>query len=108
MAEPCVQITTTAPDEDTAERIAADLLDRHLAACVQVVGPIRSHYRWEGERRADSEWLCLVKTRAALTETVTGAIVALHPYDEPEIIATPISGGAPGYLAWVASESAGG
>lgn len=107
MREPCVQISTAVPDVATADAIAAHLLDERLAACVQVVGPVRSHYRWEGERRADEEWLCLVKAVASRTDEVSAAIVAAHPYDEPEVIATPIVGGSAGYLEWVAAESGG-
>lgn len=105
MHDPCVQLSTAVPDAATGDRIAADLLDRRLAACIQLVGPVRSHYRWEGGRQCDDEWLCLAKTRAALTDDATTAIAALHPYDEPEVIATPIVGGSPGYLAWIVAET---
>jgi periplasmic divalent cation tolerance protein len=103
----CAQVSTAVPDAAAAEAVAAALLDGELAACVQVVGPVRSHYRWEGERHADEEWLCLAKTTAALVERVTGAIIEVHPYEEPEVVATPITGGSPGYLAWVAAEVGG-
>jgi periplasmic divalent cation tolerance protein len=97
----CVQILTTAGSEEEAERIAAALLDRRLAACVQVVGPIRSRYRWRGEVEEASEWQCLAKTTAASYGEIEAAIRELHSYDEPEIIATPIVAGSPGYLAWI-------
>lgn len=100
-----VQLTTTAPDEVTAERLAGLLLDQRLAACVQVVGPITSHYRWEGARQRDTEWLCLAKTTASVAGRATAAVVAAHPYDEPEVLVTPVAGGSAGYRRWVAAET---
>jgi periplasmic divalent cation tolerance protein len=99
-----VQVLTTAGSEEEAESIASALLDRRLAACVQVIGPITSRYRWQGELETSTEWQCLAKTEAAVYQAVEDAIREAHSYDEPEIIATPISAGSPGYLNWV-SES---
>ena len=100
-----VQVLTTVSTEEEARRIAADLLDRRLAACVQVVGPILSRYRWQGKVEQGREWQCLAKTEAGLYEEVEAAIRGIHSYDEPEIIATPIAAGSAGYLAWVSSET---
>jgi periplasmic divalent cation tolerance protein len=97
-----VQVLTTAGSEQEAERIAAALVDGRLAACVQVVGPIASRYRWQGEVETAREWQCLAKTTLAVCREVEAAIRAVHSYDEPEIIATPIVAGSPGYLAWIA------
>jgi periplasmic divalent cation tolerance protein len=99
-----VQVLTTVSSEEEAERIATDLLERRLAACVQVVGPILSRYRWQGKLEQAREWQCLAKTEAGLYDEVEAAILEAHSYDEPEVIATPILAGSPGYLAWV-SES---
>ena len=99
-----VQVSTTAPSGEVADAIASMLVERRLAACVQIVGPIRSHYRWEGQVEHDVEWLCLAKTSAALVEALTQAILASHPYDEPEVVATPIVGGSEGYLRWIGDE----
>ena len=99
-----VQVLTAAGSEEEGERIAAALVERRLAACVQVVGPISSHYRWQGKVERSREWLCLVKTEASRYPEVEAAIAELHSYDEPEIIATPIVAGSAGYLAWI-SES---
>ncbi len=101
-----VQVLTTVSSEEEAERIADDLLDRRLAACVQVVGPILSRYRWQGELEQAREWQCLAKTEAGLYGEVEAAIRKIHSYDEPEILATPILAGSVGYLAWV-SENVG-
>ena len=96
-----LQVQTTAGSAGEAERIGAALVERRLAACVQTVGPIASRYRWQGEVETAEEWLCLIKTSAARYPEVEAAISELHPYEEPEIIATPIVAGSAGYLAWL-------
>jgi periplasmic divalent cation tolerance protein len=101
-----VQVLTTVSSEQEAERISAALVDRRLAACVQVLGPILSRYRWQGKIEEEREWQCLAKSEARLFGQVEAAIRELHSYDEPEIIATPILAGSAGYLAWV-SENVG-
>jgi periplasmic divalent cation tolerance protein len=100
-----IQVLTTAGSEQEAQRIAEHLVAARLAACVQVVGPVASTYRWQGEVERAREWQCLAKTTAARYPEVEAAIRELHPYDEPEIIATPIVAGSPGYLAWIDRES---
>ncbi len=99
-----LQVLTTTGSEEEAERIAAALVERRLAACVQVVGPISSHYRWQGKAEHAEEWLCLAKTEADRYPELEAAIGELHSYEKPEIVATPIVAGSPGYLAWL-SES---
>ena len=96
-----VQVLTTAGSEEEAGRIGELLVERRLAACVQVVGPVVSRYRWQGAIEEAREWQCLVKTTAAAYEAVEAAIREVHSYDEPEIIATPIVAGSAGYLAWI-------
>lgn len=96
-----VQILTTAGSEAEAAAIAAGLVELRLAACVQVIGPIASTYRWQGEVEAAREWQCLAKTTAGRFDEAAEAIRMLHSYEEPEIIATPIVAGSPGYLAWI-------
>jgi periplasmic divalent cation tolerance protein len=103
----CIQVLTTAGSEEEAGRIAELLVDRKLAACVQVVGPVVSRYRWRGAIEEAREWQCLAKTTRAAYEAVEAAIRAVHSYDEPEIIATPIVAGSAGYLAWI-EENVGG
>jgi len=97
-------VLTTVGSEEDAERISAALVERRLAACVQVVGPVASRYRWQGEVETAREWQCLAKTEGRRYPEVEAAIRELHPYDEPEIVATSIAAGSAGYLAWV-SES---
>ncbi|HEX6689338.1 MAG TPA: divalent-cation tolerance protein CutA [Solirubrobacterales bacterium] len=96
-----LQVTTTTGSEEEAERIGAALVERRLAACVQIIGPIASHYRWQGEIERSSEWLCLAKTEAGRYPQLEAAIGELHSYDEPEIVATPIVAASQGYLEWI-------
>jgi periplasmic divalent cation tolerance protein len=96
-----MQVLTTAGSKEEAGRIASLLVERRLAACVQVVGPITSRYRWQGAIEEEREWQCLAKTTRAAYDAVESAIREAHSYDEPEIIATPIVSGSPGYLAWI-------
>ncbi|MGV1048254.1 MAG: divalent-cation tolerance protein CutA [Solirubrobacterales bacterium] len=96
-----VQVLTTAGSEWEAEAISRALLEARLAACVQVVGPIRSRYRWRGAVAEADEWQCLAKTTLERFAAVEAAIRAAHSYEEPEIIATPILAGSAGYLAWI-------
>ena len=90
-----------AGSEQEAEQISAALVERRLAACVQVIGPIASRYRWQGSVERSTEWMCVAKTRAERYAELEAAIRELHSYDEPEIVATPIVTGSPGYLKWL-------
>ncbi len=96
-----IQVLTTAGSEREAEVIAGALVERRLAACVQVVGPIASTYRWQGEVETAREWQCLAKTASHRYQEVEDAIRELHSYDEPEILAVPILAGSAGYLGWI-------
>jgi len=96
-----VQVLTTVGTEQEAELIASSMVEAKLAACVQISGPVRSRYRWQGAIEEASEWQCTVKTTTAAYPRVEAAIRALHSYEEPEIIATPIVAGARGYLGWI-------
>ena len=98
-----IQVFTTTGDRDEADAIAQQLVEQHLAACVQVIGPITSTYRWEGAVESGVEWLCIIKTDAAQWEAVEQAIRGLHSYEVPEIVAMPISHGHAPYLAWLES-----
>lgn len=96
-----VQISFTTETQDQARDIAAGLVEARLAACVQIAGPIESHYWWEGRIQRDEEWLATVKTRASRFADVERAIRARHPYETPEILATPILEGSSDYLKWL-------
>ncbi len=96
----CV-VQTTIDSEAGAERLARALLAAKLAACVQIL-PIRSFYVWEGETRADAEFLVQSKARAQDYDALAAAIRAAHPYEVPEIIRLDIASGDPAYLDWAA------
>ena len=98
-------VFSTAPDMDTARRIAGHLVEYRLAACVNLLTGIESVYRWQGELHTDPEILLMIKGRAADYERLEAAIVELHPYELPEIIAVPLSNGLPGYLDWVRQQN---
>ena len=97
--------TTTALREE-AERIARELVEARLAACVQIVGPITSTYRWQGRIETGEEWQCWAKTRGELFARVEEAIRRIHPYEVPEILAVPVVAGSASYLAWLDAETA--
>jgi len=99
------QVSTTTESEIAAGKIAATLVEERLAACAQVLGPLRSVYRWEGAVTHATEWLCIAKTAEARLSALMARIRALHSYQLPEIVATPISTGDPGYLDWLRQES---
>jgi periplasmic divalent cation tolerance protein len=99
-----LQISTAAGSRDEAERLARALVERRLAGCVQIVGPVRSVYRWQGAIEEADEWLCLIKTAAEQFPAVEAAIRELHSYECPEVIATPIVAGSDAYLHWLAEQ----
>jgi periplasmic divalent cation tolerance protein len=96
-----VVVLVTAGSEDEAARIAHAVVAERLAACVNVVGPIRSIYRWQDAVEEAREWLMIAKARAADVAALEARIRALHSYDVPEVLALPVSGGAEAYLAWL-------
>ncbi|MBI4346820.1 MAG: divalent-cation tolerance protein CutA [Elusimicrobia bacterium] len=98
-------VLVTVPDEKTADRIAQDLLEKRLAACVNRVPGLLSRYRWEGKIENDAELLLIIKTRSALFGELAQAVKALHPYTVPEIVALPISEGYAQYLAWLGANT---
>ncbi len=100
MAE-CVQISTTFPDQKTAQSIATRLVEERLAACAQVVGPGSSTYWWEGKVEQATEWYCHLKTTTARQLELQRRIRELHPYEVPEIIGVEIKEGAASYLEWI-------
>lgn len=100
-----VIVTTTAGSESDATALAHGLVAARLAACAQVVGPIHSVYRWQGQVRSEPEWQCVAKTTAALADEATDHIVEHHDYETPEVVVTPIVAGHGPYLAWLAAET---
>ena len=94
-------IYCTCPDRGSAESIANALVDRELAACVNILPGIQSVYRWQGKRESAQEYLLSIKSLHSAYKPLEQAIVGLHPYELPEIIAVPITHGLAGYLAWI-------
>ena len=97
-----IVILVTAGSDEEARRIAAALVERRLVACVNLVGPIRSIYRWDGEIRDDPEVLLIVKTIRERFAAVEQAVRELHSYDVPEVIAVAVEQGSLPYLNWIA------
>ncbi len=101
----CVLVVTNLPDRASAEKLAALLIEQRLAACVNLLAPCASVYRWQGEIQHDEEHPLLIKTAQDRYAELEAAIRAHHPYELPEIIAVSIVQGLPAYLQWVESET---
>lgn len=101
-----VVVLTSLPDHESAMRLANALVEQRLAACVNVLGPCSSVYRWQGAVETADEVPVLVKTTAVQYPRVEAAIRANHPYELPEIISVPVWAGLAAYLGWVAAETA--
>lgn len=91
----------TAPSSDVGRDVARALLDRKLAACVNILPPMTSLYGWQGELCVDEEVLLIIKTTTRAIKELTAVVQDLHPYDVPEIIALPVAAGSEEYLGWV-------
>ena len=94
-------VLTTCPDAVSAERIARALVEEGLAACVNILPPMRSIYRWKGKIGDATEQLLVIKSTVARFPAIRDRLRTLHPYELPEIIAVPIADGLPEYLAWL-------
>jgi periplasmic divalent cation tolerance protein len=99
-------VFTNLPDRAAAERLADALIGARLAACINILAPCRSVYRWKDAVQRDEEHPVLIKTTEARYVELEQAIRANHPYELPEIIAVPIERGLPAYLDWLGSETA--
>jgi periplasmic divalent cation tolerance protein len=100
-----IVVITNLPDSDSAFNLGRHLVEHGLAACANVLGPVRSVYRWRGEIEEATEVPLLIKTTRERYAALERAIVLLHPYEIPEIIALPVESGLPAYLDWVASQT---
>ncbi len=101
MDEKFMMVLTTVGSEKHAEKISKELVNKELAACVQVLGPMKSTYKWKEELQVDKEWMCFIKSRKDIFEELQNKIKSLHPYENPEIISFDISHGSKEYLSWV-------
>ena len=99
-------VLTNLPDHRAAENLAETLVRERLAACVNILAPCRSVYRWKGAVQSEAEVPVLAKTTTECYAALEAAIRSNHPYELPEIIAVPVERGLAAYLAWVAEETA--
>ena len=105
MSSEHVIVASTTDNEAAARALAAGAIEAKLGACAQVVGPITSVFRWEGKVQTEQEWRVEIKTAVDRVAALTDHIKANHSYDVPEIVATPIIGGAAEYLSWLVDET---
>jgi periplasmic divalent cation tolerance protein len=99
-------VLTNVPQQALADAMARGLVERGLAACVNILPPVASIYRWQGQVEQASEIPLLIKTTQARYQELEQAILQLHPYEVPEIVALPLAAGLPAYLAWMQHETA--
>ncbi len=100
MFEPMVVLVTCGSEEE-ALRISRALVEEHLAACINLISPVRSIYRWEGEILDEKEWLLVIKTQSQRFDELEKRVRSLHSYSVPEIISLPIQKGSSNYLRWI-------
>jgi periplasmic divalent cation tolerance protein len=103
--EDCCEVVVTAADAGSLAALTRTLVEERLAACGHQIAAIRSVYRWEGAVHDEPEARVALHTRRALVEALTARVVELHAYDVPCVIALPLVGGNPAYLAWIAQET---
>ncbi|MEI9479002.1 MAG: divalent-cation tolerance protein CutA [Deltaproteobacteria bacterium] len=96
-----IVVFVTCGSEEEALKIARTLVEENLAACANMVSPLRSIYRWDGKIWDEKEWLLIIKTQQSTFEDLAKRVKALHSYSVPEIIALPIVEGSPAYLNWI-------
>ena len=99
-----LQVSTTTADMQDAGKLAQAVLERRLGACVQISGPIESRYWWNNRIETAQEWAVTIKTRRELYKPLEKLLLELHPYDQPEIIATPIAEISAGYARWLTDQ----
>ena len=105
MAAAAILVLTSLPDGDSARRLARELVEARLAACVQIGAPVESLYHWRGRLETATEVPVAIKTRSAAWPDLERAIRASHPYELPEIVAVPILDAFPDYRAWIDAET---
>ena len=99
-----IQLSTTTEKKEEAEIISRQVVEKRLAACVQIIGPITSTYWWKEKVEQTEEWLCIMKSKRDLYKDLEQAIMSIHPYEVPEIVAVPIVAGSQSYLEWLEQE----
>ena len=99
-----IQVLTTVEHRTDAENIAEVLVQKRLAACVQIIGPMKSYFHWQGKLESAEEYLCQIKTKNDLFQELETVLKNIHPYEVPEILAIPLSNVGGAYRNWLASE----
>lgn len=105
MNDTAILVYVTAPDGETAVALAKTMVEQRLAACANILGPITSVYWWDGKVNTEAEVGLILKTRQSLVPELTAALRQAHPYECPCVVALPITGGNPDFLAWIAAET---
>ena len=100
MSDPIVVLVTCGSEEE-ATKIANSLVEEGVAACVNIISPVRSIYRWEGKIWDEKEWVLIIKTQKKRFEELEKKVKSLHSYSVPEVIALPIVEGSASYLKWL-------
>ena len=99
-----IVVLSTCGSAEEAERLAREIISQRAAACVNIVAPVRSIYRWNGQIEDAQEWLPIAKTDRASFDRLRSVLEAAHSYELPEVLALPVIDGSPNYLAWVGRE----
>lgn len=102
---PHMQVYVTVPSQDVADHLAGSIIHQKLAACVNIIPGLQSVYFWEGRVTKDQELLLMIKTQSILVPGLAEHVRQHHPYDEPEVIAVPITDGSSSYIQWIISSS---
>jgi periplasmic divalent cation tolerance protein len=100
-----IVVFTTCGSEEEARRLAAALIEKRLAACVNISAPVTSVYRWKGVVEEAQEWMLIIKSRRERFDDLRVVLEAAHSYELPEVLAVPVVEGSPNYLAWVEAET---
>ncbi|MGE5513501.1 MAG: divalent-cation tolerance protein CutA [Bacteroidota bacterium] len=102
-----ILIYSTFPSPEEAERVGGELVERGLAACVNIIPGMTAIYIWQGQRHRDSECVMIIKTRVGLADQVIGEARKLHPYSNPALLVLPVEGGSLDFARWIAEQTGG-
>jgi len=100
-----IVVFSTCGSQEEARKLAGTLIEKRLAACINITAPITSVYRWKGVVEEANEWLLIIKSRREHFDGIRAALEAAHSYELPEVLAIPVLEGAPNYLAWLEAET---
>jgi periplasmic divalent cation tolerance protein len=100
-----IVVFSTCGSQEEARQLAGTLIEKRLAACINITAPITSVYRWKGAVEEANEWLLIIKSRREHFDGIRAALEAAHSYELPEVLAIPVLEGSPNYLAWLEAET---